>query len=56
MRNLLGTPGSAGLQQKLEAMLDRKLAEAHDEFRPAEEYIRKWGYRVDEGGTVPYEP
>ena len=56
MKNLLGTRGSAGLQQRLEAILDRKLAEAHDEFLPAEEYIRKWGYTVDGEGTVPYEP
>jgi len=56
MKNLLGTPGSAGLQQRLEAILERKLTEAHDEFRPAEEYLRKWGYTVDAEGTVPYEP
>jgi arylsulfatase A-like enzyme len=56
MNNLLGTRGGAGLRKKLDAMLDRKLAEAHDEFLPAEEYIRKWGYTVDGEGTVPYEP
>jgi hypothetical protein len=25
-----------------------------DEFLPSGEYIRRWGYAVDERGTVPY--
>ncbi len=55
LKNLAGLPGSATLQRKLDATLQRKLAEAHDQFLPADEYIRKWGYRVKEDGTVPYE-
>jgi arylsulfatase A-like enzyme len=54
--NLVGRPGSARLQRYLGPILSRKLAEAHDPFLPAQEYIRKWGYTVDAGGTVPYEP
>jgi hypothetical protein len=56
LKNLIGLPGSAILQKKLDDILKRKLAEAHDEFLSAEEYIRKWGYTVDANGTVPYEP
>lgn len=56
MNNLVGTPGSAGLQMKLEAIRNRKLLEAHDRFLPAQEYIGKWGYTVDKEGTVPFEP
>jgi len=41
---------------KLDAILNRKLLEAHDRFLPAQEYIEKWGYTVDKEGTVPFEP
>ena len=50
---LCGRPEAAELQARLEAVLDRKLAETNDEFLPSEEYIRRWGYEVDETGTVP---
>ena len=56
LKNLIGLPGSAILQKKLDDILKRKLAEAHDEFLPAEHYFRKWGYTVDANGTVPYDP
>jgi arylsulfatase A-like enzyme len=54
MKNLAGDPGHAKLQSELDTLLQRKLREAHDEFLPAENYIRKWGYKVDATGTVPY--
>ncbi len=56
LENLVGSPGAAPLQKELDATLRKKLADAHDEFLPAGDYIRKWGYTVDENGTVPYEP
>jgi hypothetical protein len=37
-------------------MLTRKLKTSGDEFLPAEAYIKKWGYNVDDNGTVPYTP
>jgi arylsulfatase A-like enzyme len=52
--NLAGRPECTRLQAELEATLERKLAEAHDEFLPAQAYIRRWGYTVDANGTVPY--
>lgn len=54
--NLAGRPENAKLQADLEAVLRRKLQEASDEFLPADAYIKKWGYRVDANGTVPYTP
>ena len=56
VKNLIGLPESAALQKELEAILRRKLDEAHDQFLPAEEYIQRWGYTVDANGTVPYDP
>ncbi len=54
MTNLVGKPGSADLQRKLEAVLKRKLAETRDEFLPGTAYIKKWGYKVNRSGTVGY--
>jgi arylsulfatase A-like enzyme len=56
MNNLVRTPGSAELQKELDALLNRKLTEAHDQFLPAQNYIQQRGYTVDADGTVPYEP
>jgi arylsulfatase A-like enzyme len=56
MRNLVGRPEHADLQARLDAALLRKLRQAGDEFRPAGDYIKKWGYRVDATGTVRYTP
>ena len=55
MTNLVGLAASSQLQAKMDGWLNRKLKKAHDEFLPADAYIRKWGYRVDQEGTVPYE-
>ena len=52
--NLVGRAQHAELQAELEAILTRKLAETNDEFLPAEDYVKQWGYEVDETGTVPY--
>jgi hypothetical protein len=54
MKNLVGHPGHSGQQAELDVLLNRKLREASDAFRPADEYIKKWGYHVDATGTVPY--
>jgi hypothetical protein len=42
------------LQDELEKQLSHRLKETGDEFLPGMEYIKKWGYPVDETGTVPY--
>jgi len=54
LKNLCGVKPYAAEQAKLNDLLNRKLAETHDEFLPAQAYISKWGYPVDATGTVPY--
>ncbi|MGC8668058.1 MAG: sulfatase family protein [Chthonomonadales bacterium] len=54
MHNLVNTPEAARIQARLEQVLRKKLRQTGDMFLPAGEYIRKWGYRVDATGTVPY--
>jgi len=52
--NLCNKPQHAKLQKKLEALLRQKLNETNDDFLSGWEYIKKWGYKVDESGTVEY--
>ena len=54
--NLCGREGQHELQARLDAQLQRELRAANDAFLPGEEYIRRWGYEVDESGTVRYGP
>lgn len=54
LNNLCNNPEKAELQRELDKILAQKLEQTEDEFLPAEEYIRKWSYTVDETGTVPY--
>ncbi|MBI1371808.1 MAG: sulfatase-like hydrolase/transferase [Phycisphaera sp.] len=54
MRNLVDDAASASTKAELDKMLSEKLRERKDEFLPADEYIKKWGYKVDKSGTVPY--
>jgi arylsulfatase A-like enzyme len=56
MQNLVDHPGHARLQAEMENLLQKKLAAEHDEFLPANDYIKKWGYKVDGDGTMPYKP
>ena len=53
-KNLVNEPSHAALRKELDAMLQEKLKETNDEFRPGPYYLRKWGYKVDKTGTVPY--
>ena len=57
MTNLVGVAGAAELQTKLDALLDEKLKAAGDEFKPADFYLEKWGYkdRVNKVGALPYD-
>jgi arylsulfatase A-like enzyme len=57
-KNLIGLPEAAELQQAMEALLEKKLKQAHDEFKPADYYLEKWGYkdRVDGRGALPTKP
>lgn len=54
MNNLADNTAYASLQNDLDKKLTERLEETGDEFLPGMEYIEKWGYPVDETGTVPY--
>jgi arylsulfatase A-like enzyme len=56
MTNLVGKPEAAEVQARLETLLQRELKRTGDEFLPGEEYVRKWGYKVDTTGTLPTRP
>lgn len=54
LNNLIDDVAYAGLRDDLDAWLQRRLGVMGDEFKHGLEYIKDWGYVVDEGGTVPY--
>jgi arylsulfatase A-like enzyme len=53
--NLVNQPAHAARQKELHRILDQKLAETRDRFEDGMAYIKKWGYRVDETLTVPFQ-
>ena len=55
MTNLAKEVGSEKLQAELDRRLQRKLDQTHDQFLPGDDYVKKWGYKTDANGTVPYE-
>jgi len=54
MENLVDVAEHAGLQQKLEVMLQDKLRQTGDAFPHKAHYLQEWGYDVDHRGAVPY--
>ncbi|MFN2131523.1 MAG: sulfatase/phosphatase domain-containing protein, partial [Anaerolineae bacterium] len=52
MENLVAA--HAALVRELDERLQQRLDAMGDEFLPGLDYIRRWGYPVDETGTVPY--
>jgi len=56
MKNLCNGADAASVQAHLDGLLNRILDDVGDEFLPGDEYVRRWGYVVDEHGTVPYKP
>ena len=55
MTNLIDHPEFEPLQQELEAQLQSKLDRIGDRFLHGLEYVRLWGYPLDETETVPFE-
>jgi arylsulfatase A-like enzyme len=53
--NLVNSPKVASLQAKLDAKLQAKLKARGDQFKHGSEYIRKWGYKVNDHGTLSYK-
>ena len=54
LKNLIDTAEYRETAEKLDKRLTELLEERGDKFLPGSEYIRKFGYTVDETGTVPY--
>jgi arylsulfatase A-like enzyme len=52
--NLCNKPEYGKLQKELEDFLSLRLRQTKDDFLPGADYIKKWGYTVDESGTVRY--
>jgi arylsulfatase A-like enzyme len=52
--NLCNKPEHTALQTDLDSRLSQKLHETNDEFLSGWDYIKKWGYEVDDSGTVRY--
>ncbi|MBI1368869.1 MAG: sulfatase-like hydrolase/transferase [Planctomycetes bacterium] len=54
LRNLIDDPAANDLKTKLDALLTRRLAETHDDFKPAQVYIDRWHWKVQADGTAGY--
>ena len=57
-RNLVDAAEARAVQAKLDALLSARLKTAGDEFKPADYYLAKWGYkdRVNAQGALPTTP
>ena len=53
LQNLTGRSDAAAIQASLDARLNELLARFDDDFQPAHEYVRRWGYNVNENGAIP---
>lgn len=55
-RNLVEDGDYAALREQLDSQLRAELKRHNDEFLPGQEYVRKWAYKTNAEGTVPYAP
>ncbi len=53
--NRSNDPDFGRLRKTLDELLRHNLEATRDEFLPAEEYVRRWGYTTNDLGEVPYE-
>ena len=54
MNNRVDDPEWVAVRTELDAMLQERLDATGDTFLPGMDYIRQWGYTVDDSGTVPF--
>ena len=54
LNNLVEHEKYSAVKKKLEKQLQKALKDRRDKFSPGMEYVKKWGYVVDETETVPY--
>ena len=55
MNNLVNNVDYAKLQSDLDSRLVKRLKVNGDDFLDGMYYVKKWGYQVDDLGTVPYK-
>ena len=53
---LANRPEHADLQKDMDRRLGMELKRIKDDFRPGDEHLREWGYRVKNGTSIPYSP
>jgi arylsulfatase A-like enzyme len=54
LRNLVGEPETAEIENGLAQKLKQQLEQIDDPFEEKEYYLDKWGYKVNDTGEVPY--
>lgn len=54
LKNLVNDPALAAVQAHMEQLLQRELTRQHDELVPGQQWLDKWGYKVNDKGVVPY--
>ncbi len=54
LENLVDRPEHVDVQRNLDALLQRELEAIGDDFLPGMSYINRWGYPLDDTGTVPF--
>ncbi|MDE2777210.1 MAG: sulfatase-like hydrolase/transferase [Chloroflexota bacterium] len=54
LENLVDDPAYSEILARLEALLQRELDAIGDEFLDGMSYINRWGYPLDDTGTVPF--
>ena len=56
MNNLVAAQEPSTLQKKLDEQLQAELKKIHDDFKPRQHYLDKWGYKLSAGGAISYDP
>ncbi|MCE5276526.1 MAG: sulfatase [Planctomycetaceae bacterium] len=54
MSNLANKPEHAALQKQLDDQLHAQLKKAGDDFKPRQQYIARWGYKLAPHGSIDY--
>ena len=55
MRNLAGREEHAALQRRLDEHLENEMVRRGDALLPAEHYLERFGYEVNEVGAIPHD-
>jgi arylsulfatase A-like enzyme len=54
MNNICDNPYNTSLQEHLDNLLTTLLEKRGDMFLPGEEYVKQWGYKPEQNGTIKY--